>query len=208
MHPQVKIIGELPDGSLRAIAVNEDGSIPTTGYVAGAPGSGDASAANQEIEIARLVNINDSLGLTTENRSDPASGLANSTILGLLKSLATDIFNLANPFKSFYFREITAPTIANLSGTITIANLSNEMYPFSSDTHYLLIQNLVVPGAPNNNLWLNFNSPAQIGAGSVQIQAGETFEMTGKLVTSSLHLLGEEVGQQFTFLIGNFSSQQ
>ncbi|MGL4620016.1 MAG: hypothetical protein ACRCZS_13295 [Chroococcidiopsis sp.] len=42
MHPQIKIVGEGPDGTIRAIAVNPDGSLPIPG------GSGGSSASLYE----------------------------------------------------------------------------------------------------------------------------------------------------------------
>ncbi|MGL5922890.1 hypothetical protein [Chroococcidiopsis sp.] len=42
MHPQIKIVGETSDGTIRAIAVNSDGSLVTSGGDGGDGGS-DAS---------------------------------------------------------------------------------------------------------------------------------------------------------------------
>ena len=58
MHPQIKIIGELPDGSLRAIAVDENGFLRIAGGTE-TSGGGDASAANQLLAIENIGNKSD-----------------------------------------------------------------------------------------------------------------------------------------------------
>ncbi|MGL4622468.1 MAG: hypothetical protein ACRCZS_25995, partial [Chroococcidiopsis sp.] len=56
MHPQIKIVGETSDGTIRAIAVNPDGSLVTSGG-SGGGSNGDATAANQLTEIDLLSAI-------------------------------------------------------------------------------------------------------------------------------------------------------
>lgn len=60
-HPQIKIVGETPDGKVQAIAVNPDGTLPLSGGSGGGSGGGDASAANQDEQTIVLEDIRDRL---------------------------------------------------------------------------------------------------------------------------------------------------
>lgn len=59
------IQGIAPDGTIRAIAVAQDGSLVTSGGGGGGAGGGDASAANQQVQTSLLEIIRDRLSSIT-----------------------------------------------------------------------------------------------------------------------------------------------
>lgn len=217
MHPQIKIVGEDPDGNIRAIAVTPEGEILTSGGIAQGGGGGDASAANQVEAISRLIGITEELGQKDDVIADyfsvtsvdpPATPFSiNSLLKGLLVNL-NDILT-----KNITTCESNVGSVLDYSGTIQNANVSFILVPQTCFINYLLIQNLVIPETPSNDLWINFNPAGTnytpIGAGSIQIKPGETLELKGtslftKVYDYQITMLGEEVGQQYTAKAGSF----
>lgn len=88
-HPQIKIVGETSDGTIKAIAVSNDGSLVTSGGM-GSGGGGDASAANQLEEINHLSFIREVLtqAIITIESSPPAIFDYSGTIVTPLESFA------------------------------------------------------------------------------------------------------------------------
>lgn len=209
-HPQIKIVGETADGTIKAIAVAPDGSLVTSGG-SGGGGSGDASAANQLEEITQLSLLNTDIGDPDDPIADPSlitgdayTAPTNYTVFSLLKGLFITIDKLL--YKVFFIREAPLVQVLDFSG-ITDINQGQRFFVIPTNPSYLIIQNLVHPNFPSNNLWINFGYDAYVGSGCIQIKPGETLEMKGTCLLqegNSIFLIGEEAGQQYTFkLAGN-----
>lgn len=100
--------GIAPDGTIKAIAVNEDGSIPVSGSPGG--GSGDASAANQLTQIDRLVEIRNRL---------------------LLPSLYEQIIKSSDLIKTFSYLDVDSP-----DERISSISISSEQFAIELVDNY------------------------------------------------------------------------
>ncbi len=171
--------------------------------------SGDASAANQEVEITNLQEINSEIGNKTDVLANPTqlqgdanTAATNYTIFSLLKGL---LWNLNKLFGTiFNIKDAPLTGFFDNSGTIVTANQATILFSGISNGGgcYLLIQNLIIPGSPNNNLWVNLIGGANIGVGSIQIKSGELLELKGSMVNATIQIIGEEVGQKYTAKLG------
>jgi hypothetical protein len=81
------------------------------------------------------------------------------------------------------------------SGTITQANVSQQVAARNSDRCYLMIHN---PGF--GELWFNFTNAAVIGgAGSFNIPSGAWFFMEGSFCTAEpINVIADTAGYPFT----------
>lgn len=200
--------GIAPDGTIKAIAVNPDGSIPVSGSPGG--GSGDASATNQLTEIDRFNTILETIGLKGDDAETPSliegdnyQGQAPYSIVTVLKSTNVLLARLFSATITTVNRQ--SNSTENYSGQITEANVSQLVTNNLVGTvkTSFIFQNLVISGVPSNDLWLGFGRQAEINSGCIQVKAGETFELTGASIPNQLlFVIGSQVGQKFTCIVG------
>lgn len=126
-YDEVTIYGITVTGNKKPFLLNEDGSLigsssgSTTTGTGSSTGAGDASAANQVIEIARLTEIRDKLGSGGAKKFDPET----LTAPGI--STALDVFTI--PYTRITCQldisNLTSFVVCRLEGSNTGANYVN-----------------------------------------------------------------------------------
>lgn len=82
----------------------------------------------------------------------------------------------------------------DISGTILVGGVSQQIAAVNEGRMYLLIQNL-----SSDNLWVNFGIPAVQNQPSIRLSAGSSIEFNRNVVpTSSINIVGPTAGQAFT----------
>lgn len=198
MHPQTKLIGELPDGSLRAIAVNSDGSLLTNSGDQNGPV--DSSSIGNQSDLLANINL---LG----DEYDPGEPYSLISLFKTLvrKSARLDLLTNLNTVLSLtqQIRDIvsvpiiTKPSnssVIDRSGAIATGNTNQSIMPFNNSRSYLLIQN-----NSTGDLWIDFGVAAFSDSPSIKIAAGETFVMEGGAIANNeVYILGATIGQKYT----------
>ena len=92
---------------------------------------------------------------------------------------------------------VTSGGFVNGSGTIAVANTSQEVFNSFSGRSYLLIQNI-----SDTDMYINFGSPANIGAGSIKLVPNGNYELStalaGFINTQAINIICSVAGKEFT----------
>lgn len=137
---QVLIGGVGPDGKWKPAQVDADGKVVVTGVSGGPGGTGDASAANQTLQITAATLANTRIGAVDE--AAPASDSASSGLNGLLRRLLGRFPTLGAKAGSASFSVVPATgALTSLGSTITTGGTAQTLASSNSARVGLMVQN-------------------------------------------------------------------
>src|SRR3972149_3148872 len=90
---------------------------------------------------------------------------------------------------------INRVSFTNRSGTLTAASVAQQIMAANLNRKYLLVQNV-----SSGNMWINFNTNANLNQPSILLLAGGgSFDSEGSaIITDSVSIIGATIGQEYT----------